>query len=66
MVTGNSDYLLREHDVARRLAISVAALRRWRRERRGPRYRKLGRAVRYLQSDVNRWLEAHAVDVEPG
>ena len=58
--------LVNEGQTAKLLSVSVAALRRWRREGRGPKYHKLGRAIRYLLSDVNRWLEAQAVDVEPG
>ena len=28
----------------------------------GPRWVKLGRAVRYLKEDLDNWLEAHRVD----
>jgi hypothetical protein len=39
--------LLNEKQVARLLACSVAALRRWRREGRGPQFTRLERCVRY-------------------
>ena len=50
--------LLSERDVARLLAVSVAALRKWRRQGFGPRFRKLGSAVRYHPADLDAWLNA--------
>jgi predicted DNA-binding transcriptional regulator AlpA len=55
MITTLSN-LLPEKEVAPRLAISLASLRRWRVEGRGPRYLKLGASVRYRVSDVEQWL----------
>ena len=46
------DRALTEHEVADRLAISVAMVRRWRRSGQGPKFRKLGVCVRYALSDV--------------
>jgi excisionase family DNA binding protein len=51
-----------EQEVARRLGLSVATLRAWRLRRRGPRYVRFGRAVRYLASDIERFVRASAVD----
>jgi predicted DNA-binding transcriptional regulator AlpA len=48
--------LLQEDEVAQLLTVSVAALRRWRVERRGPKYIKLGALVRYRRSDVELWI----------
>ena len=39
--------LLTECDVSERLHVSVASLRRWRLENRGPRFIKVGSLVRY-------------------
>jgi len=50
--------LLTECDVAERLHVSLASIRRWRLEQRGPRYIKLGSLVRYRQEDVETWLSA--------
>jgi transcriptional regulator with XRE-family HTH domain len=55
-----------ESELARRANVSVAVLRKWRRDQSGPRYLKLGRLVRYLERDVDTWLEAHAVDGQQG
>jgi predicted DNA-binding transcriptional regulator AlpA len=49
--------LLNEHDVARITGLSVASVRRWRLLRQGPKYLKLGAAVRYKPEDVSAWLE---------
>jgi predicted DNA-binding transcriptional regulator AlpA len=48
--------LLTEHDVARITGLSVASVRRWRLLRQGPKYLKLGSAVRYRSEDITVWL----------
>jgi len=49
--------LLNEHDVARITALSVASVRRWRLLGIGPKYIKIGAAVRYRAEDLRAWLE---------
>ena len=51
------DPLLNEHDVARITGLSVASVRRWRLLRQGPKYLKIGAAVRYRPEDISAWLE---------
>ena len=48
--------LLNEHDVARITAMSAATIRRWRLLGQGPRYIKIGAAVRYRPEDLSAWL----------
>jgi predicted DNA-binding transcriptional regulator AlpA len=48
--------LLNEYDVARITGLSVASVRRWRLLRQGPRYLKIGAAVRYRSDDLDAWL----------
>ena len=49
--------LYTEKELAQRLKVSVAALRRWRLEGRGPRVTKLERRlVRYAEHDVEDFL----------
>ena len=49
--------LLTDRDVAQRLAVSVAAVRRWRLEQRGPQFIKVGRVlVRYQEEAVDAWI----------
>lgn len=50
--------LLKEHDVARITGLSVASVRRWRLLKQGPKYIKIGAAVRYKPEDVLAWLES--------
>jgi predicted DNA-binding transcriptional regulator AlpA len=50
--------LLNEHDVARITGLSVASVRRWRLLRQGPKYLKIGAAVRYRSEDISAWLES--------
>ena len=52
--------LLNEHDLARRLRISVATVRRWRLLRQGPEYVKLGGSVRYKPETILLWVESCA------
>jgi hypothetical protein len=49
---------LTETDAALRLGLKVATLRAWRHQRRGPVFVQLGRAIRYLQSDLDDFLRA--------
>jgi predicted DNA-binding transcriptional regulator AlpA len=48
--------LLTEEDVAQQLHVSVASLRRWRIERRGPQFIKVGSLVRYRPEELEAWL----------
>lgn len=50
--------LLNEHEVARITGLSVASVRRWRLLRQGPKYLKIGAAVRYKPGDVTSWIES--------
>ena len=58
MANNNLGELLNEHDVARITGLSVASIRRWRVRKQGPRYIKIGAAVRYKSDDVSTWLES--------
>lgn len=67
MVTGLSETtrslpsLLTEKEVAALLKVSLAALRRWRSERSGPAYVKLGTCVRYAPDIVRQWIDQQTV-----
>jgi excisionase family DNA binding protein len=56
---------LTEREVAALLGLSVATLRAWRHRGRGPRFLRLGRAVRYLPADLEDFVRASAVDASP-
>lgn len=59
MATENEiEAFLNEHDVARITGLSVASVRRWRLLRQGPKYIKIGSAVRYKPGDIWAWLES--------
>ena len=60
MTTANTtlEILLNEHDVARIIGLSVASIRRFRLLRQGPKYLKIGAAVRYKSADIAAWLES--------
>lgn len=59
MTIGNTlEPLLNEHDVARITGLSLASVRRWRLLKRGPKFVKIGAAVRYKPQDISAWLES--------
>ena len=45
-----------EREAAKMLSVSPAALRRWRREGRGPRFCRVERLIRYRIADVEAYL----------
>ncbi len=49
---------LTEKDVAKQINVSLATLRRWRLEQRGPRFVKIGALVRYRPEDLEQWMAA--------
>ena len=52
--------LVTERAAAKVLCVKVATLRRWRWAGKGPRFRKIGGAVRYALSDLQAYVEAAA------
>jgi len=50
--------LLTESDVAERLRVSLALVRRWRLEKRGPTFVKVGALVRYRPEDLESWVSS--------
>jgi hypothetical protein len=50
--------LMTEADVAEKLHVSFASVRRWRLEQRGPQFIKVGSLVRYRSEDLETWLAA--------
>jgi len=59
--------MVSEKQAARILAVSIAALRRWRREGRGPQFTRLERCIRYEIRAIKEWVaenssEKQAVD----
>jgi hypothetical protein len=57
----NISQLLTEKQAACILAVSVAALRRWRRERRGPQFLRVEGCIRYSLVALERFLTEHSV-----
>jgi predicted DNA-binding transcriptional regulator AlpA len=50
------DRIHNERATADALSLSVKTLQAWRRQKRGPAYRKMGRAIGYAESDIDAWL----------
>jgi predicted site-specific integrase-resolvase len=58
--------MINEKEAARMLAVSVAALRRWRREGRGPAFTHLERCVRYSLSSIRFYLTKNSSSTKEG
>jgi excisionase family DNA binding protein len=56
---------LNEQEVSKRLNVSVATLRRWRLEKRGPMFVKVGLLVRYRPEDLDSWVAALSTGGDP-
>ena len=54
--------VLSDIEVAERLGVSPFTVRAWRRKGHGPRFMKMGRAVRYRSEDVESFKEMALVD----
>ena len=54
--------MLNEKQAAHILSVSVAALRRWRRERRGPQFTRLERCVRYETRAIKEWIAENTTE----
>ena len=50
--------MLNDTQVADYLNMSVASVRRWRVYRKGPKFLKIGSAVRYKREDLEMWLKS--------
>ena len=53
--------MVREGEIAEFLNVKVATLRHWRATEQGPRWYKLGGAVRYKVGDIQTWLDSRRV-----
>jgi len=52
-------FMLRESEVAARLRVSIATLRRLRQRGTGPEWVRIGKEIRYTVSGCEKWLEAN-------
>lgn len=59
------DALLTEEQTAQFLNISVRTLQAWRIKLAGPRFVRVGRAIRYRRSDLTAWIEANTIGNAP-
>ena len=53
--------MMTDKEVAKALGVKVQTLRNMRCRGEGPAYAKIGRLVRYLAADVERYVQAHRV-----
>lgn len=56
---GETSQPLTETEAAARLGLKVPTLRAWRNQGRGPAYVRLGRAIRYLTTDLDEFIRSN-------
>ena len=54
--------LLTPKQVAEKLQVDVQLLNQWRSARKGPKFVKLGRFIRYKSDELQEWIDAQGVD----
>lgn len=54
--------ILDETQTAQKLGLSIKTLQSWRWRKIGPRYLKIGGAVRYAAEDIEEYLKSRAVE----
>ena len=52
--------LLTTIELAEYLKVPVESVRKWRKNRDGPRAVRVGRHIRYRRADIDAWLESRA------
>jgi len=53
---------LKESEASRFTGFSVFTLQKWRCQGRGPSYLKIGRSIRYLLSDLKKFMAEHKIE----
>ena len=56
-----SDVMLSETQLAEKWGLAKITLRKWRADRKGPPYTKLGNSVRYPADGAEAWMSARTV-----
>lgn len=52
-------------EIATMFGLKESYLRKLRQLRKGPKYFKLGKMIRYHKADVKAWLQKAAVEIQP-
>jgi predicted DNA-binding transcriptional regulator AlpA len=63
---GSSIEFLNENQVAQRLNVSIATVRRWRMRSMGPPFKKIGASVRYATDELKSWVDSRPSGGEEG
>lgn len=54
----NEQTYMNENEAGKYLGISPVTLRAWRMEKKGPRYHKFEKAVRYAKTELDAWMKS--------
>ena len=56
--------LLTPGQVAQRLQVDIQLLNKWRSARKGPKFVKIGRGVRYDAVELQKWIDGQKVETD--
>jgi predicted DNA-binding transcriptional regulator AlpA len=56
--------LLTPKQVAEKLQVDVQLLNQWRSARKGPKFHKLGRFIRYKADELQEWIDSQVVETD--
>jgi predicted DNA-binding transcriptional regulator AlpA len=59
-----TEQFVNDRKAAEVLDAATQTMRNWRFQRRGPKYIKIGRSIRYAMSDLLAYMENHKIDPE--
>ena len=55
---------LKDREAAAYLGVATLTMPTWRARRKGPKFARYGRAIRYFEADLEEYVRAHQVDPE--
>ena len=61
---GFQKHVLDINEAAAMIGVTVACMRKWKRQKRGPTYFRAGKLIRYRRTDVERWIAQNSFTPE--
>jgi len=57
---GFQKQVLNINEAAALIGVTVACLRKWKRQKRGPTYFRAGKLIRYRRPDIENWIDQNS------
>jgi len=56
--------LITTAEAAQRIGVTTQAMSQWRAARRGPKFVRFGKVIRYSSDEINRWISSNTVETD--